>query len=120
MPFHISFDFTPLHCLILLQPLTPMRPSMTPRLLYKRVESPKLMSRHLTKSEDKEISYRNNTGKEMIFDDYNLGRYSTRGALEHYVTCRAEPFNTCYYSDTLGNLHPIRKKKPMRAIRIYG
>ena len=35
------------------------------------------------------------------------------------VLCRPTPYNICYSFDALGNIVPLKRKKPIRVIRVY-
>ena len=35
------------------------------------------------------------------------------------VVCRPSPYNICYSVDAHGNVIPLKRKRPIRAIRVY-
>ena len=35
------------------------------------------------------------------------------------VVCRPTPYNMCYSFDAVGNIIPLKRKRPIRVIRVY-
>ena len=78
-------------------------------------------SDYLKYGKNERLNFSENTEDKKDLDGSNsiIPQNNNYSIPQQSIVCKLIPFNICYRSDELGNLHPLQNRKPVRLIRIY-
>jgi len=71
----------------------------------------------MTRNEDPSLKENVPMAENDNENDAEMTRHVQANGYE--VVCRTSPYNICYRLDALGNVVPLQRKRPIRAIRVY-